>query len=357
MKTPSLRMMTSIRLLLQLHPMGSGPKRCSSSNLPSGHPFPDVTVKITEPSALSKRQKFKRVTISAPVLRHLDRLDLGFVPRSKRRKLTLPVVHAPPKPPPPFYSIGERFASARAWNELPKNRSRSAEIALVGRSNVGKSTLLNVLLNLRRRPQKRATVSDTPGETKSLDFYAIGRPGPLTLVDFPGYGFSYASGEQVDGWSALMVAYLRHRNGPKGKAGPGDAGDSDPNPLKRLVLLVDARHGLKMIDKEFLAVVYDRHHSVSPIPPDVKLPASRVEAGNRRKGGGSAIGVQSKAARQVLPPRALLLDAADQASPYLENDLLGAGAPFGEKGFGEGEERLGLDLAAAAARPPSCRWC
>jgi GTP-binding protein len=107
-----------------------------------------------------------------------------------------------------------------------------------GRSNVGKSTILNVLLNLRYRPQLRAAVSPTPGETQTLNFYDAGLG--LSVVDMPGYGFSFASAEKVDSWSALMVNYLRHRN--------GTAHGETRAPLKRLLLLLDARHGLKQVD-------------------------------------------------------------------------------------------------------------
>lgn len=152
-------------------------------------------------------------------------------------------------------------AAVSTWEDLPRNRSTTAEVALAGRSNVGKSTLLNVLLGLRRRPQARAPVSAKPGETRELNFYAVGKASPLSVVDLPGYGFAFAKSERIDAWSELTVAYLRHRNGLKGRS-KGDGGDSDKAPLKRVLLLLDARHGLKVADKEFLAVVYDRQVAV-----------------------------------------------------------------------------------------------
>ena len=191
---------------------------------PRSEPFPhNVTVTVTEPSTLSRRRKFKNTPIDMPVLRHLDSLDLGFVPASTRRRLQrreralerdemseVPwggISHAelkkrggrhpggppssppwrPPPPPAPFDRVGRLFATAESWKELPRNRSLgAAEVALAGRSNVGKSTLLNCLLNLRSRPQLRAAVSPKPGETKCLSFFAAGRGAlPTHVVHLP----------------------------------------------------------------------------------------------------------------------------------------------------------------------------
>src|SRR6202011_5927602 len=94
--------------------------------------------------------------------------------------------------------------------------------ALAGRSNVGKSSLVNALSN--RKALARA--SHTPGRTQELIFFA-GPPG-LTITDMPGYGYAAASKVKVQAWTALIHAYL------KGRAN-----------LARVYLLVDARHGLK----------------------------------------------------------------------------------------------------------------
>ncbi|MEQ8500645.1 MAG: ribosome biogenesis GTP-binding protein YihA/YsxC [Sneathiellaceae bacterium] len=101
-----------------------------------------------------------------------------------------------------------------------------AEIAFAGRSNVGKSSLMNALTGRRAL----ARVSNTPGRTQQLNFFRLGeagRPG-LSLVDLPGYGYAKAPKRDIARWTALTQDYLKGRVG-----------------LRRVCLLVDARHGLK----------------------------------------------------------------------------------------------------------------
>ncbi|MEJ0060009.1 MAG: ribosome biogenesis GTP-binding protein YihA/YsxC [Terricaulis sp.] len=113
------------------------------------------------------------------------------------------------------------------------------EIAFAGRSNVGKSSLINALTG--RKALARA--SSEPGRTRELNFFRLGEK--LRLVDLPGYGYAKAPKSAIAAWSALMRDYLRGR----------------PS-LKRVVLLVDARHGVKPNDLEIIegldraAVVY-----------------------------------------------------------------------------------------------------
>ena len=97
------------------------------------------------------------------------------------------------------------------------------EIAFCGRSNVGKSSLLNALTG--RRAIARASV--TPGRTQELNFFEVGEPTLFRLVDMPGYGFAKAPPKVVEKWRHLVRDFLRGRV-----------------PLKRTLLLVDARHGL-----------------------------------------------------------------------------------------------------------------
>jgi|HubBroStandDraft_6_1064221.scaffolds.fasta_scaffold673319_2 GTP-binding protein len=103
------------------------------------------------------------------------------------------------------------------------------EIAFAGRSNVGKSSLINALTNRNAL----ARTSNTPGRTQELIFFA--GSGPLTLVDMPGYGYAAAPKAKVAAWTALIRAYLRGRRN-----------------LARVYVLVDARHGLKTADAEVL---------------------------------------------------------------------------------------------------------
>jgi GTP-binding protein len=109
---------------------------------------------------------------------------------------------------------------------------RGVEIAFVGRSNVGKSSLINALTGRHAL----ARTSHTPGRTQELIFFA--GPGNLVLVDMPGYGYAAAAKTKVKAWTALIHAFL------EGRAN-----------LARVYLLVDARHGLKDTDNEVLATL------------------------------------------------------------------------------------------------------
>jgi GTP-binding protein len=99
------------------------------------------------------------------------------------------------------------------------------EIAFAGRSNVGKSSLINALTGRNGL----ARTSNTPGRTQELVFFCAG--GRLTLVDMPGYGFAAAAKSKIAAWTDLIQAYLRGRAN-----------------LARVYVLVDARHGLKDVD-------------------------------------------------------------------------------------------------------------
>ncbi|MBP9752668.1 MAG: YihA family ribosome biogenesis GTP-binding protein [Proteobacteria bacterium] len=103
------------------------------------------------------------------------------------------------------------------------------EIAFAGRSNVGKSSLINALLNRKGV----ARTSNTPGRTQELNFFNI--HNTFYLVDMPGYGFAKAPKEVVKKWNTLIKNYLLKRSN-----------------LKRVYVLVDSRHGLKPNDMEFL---------------------------------------------------------------------------------------------------------
>lgn len=117
--------------------------------------------------------------------------------------------------------------AANALPALPP--MRGLEIAFAGRSNVGKSSLINALTGRKAL----ARTSHTPGRTQELIFFSAG--GDLSLVDMPGYGYASASKSKVATWTALIHAYLRGRAN-----------------LGRVYLLVDSRHGLKPVDDAVL---------------------------------------------------------------------------------------------------------
>ncbi len=108
------------------------------------------------------------------------------------------------------------------------------EVAFAGRSNVGKSSLLNALVGRRQL----ARTSRTPGRTQELNFFALRES--CYLVDLPGYGYARAGKAQVAAWSRLVRDYLRGRA-----------------VLRRVFLLIDARHGVKPSDRE-IAELLDR---------------------------------------------------------------------------------------------------
>lgn len=130
------------------------------------------------------------------------------------------------------FVIGVRTEADLPTPELP-------EVAFAGRSNVGKSSLLNALTNRRAL----ARTSNTPGRTREVNFFRLG--GKLMLVDLPGYGYARAGKEEISRWNKLIEDYLRGRTN-----------------LRRVCLLIDARRGIGAPDRKVMelldkaAVVY-----------------------------------------------------------------------------------------------------
>lgn len=119
---------------------------------------------------------------------------------------------------------------ANALNQLPE--ADLPEVAFAGRSNVGKSSLVNALTGRKTL----ARTSNTPGRTQQLNFFNLGNR--LKLVDMPGYGYAKESKEKVEAWNDMVRRFLRGRV-----------------TLRRALVLIDSRHGLKPNDHEIMEML------------------------------------------------------------------------------------------------------
>lgn len=159
------------------------------------------------------------------------------------------------KPPVFHVQSAEFVAAARRPEELPP--PTKLEIAFVGRSNVGKSSLLNKLLNRKGL----ARTSATPGCTRQINFFDIKSVAglELMLVDLPGYGFASRSKSERKEWAELIEHYLLERS-----------------TLRAAAVLFDSRRGMEPDDADALELITE-HGRVSRKPPEVVLIATKVD--------------------------------------------------------------------------------
>lgn len=146
-----------------------------------------------------------------------------------------------------------------------------AEVAFAGRSNVGKSSLLNALTD----QNGLARTSNTPGRTQEVNFFRLGPGGEeMFLVDLPGYGYARVSKSKVKAWTGLIKDYLRGRA-----------------QLRRVLVLIDARHGIKENDAEILdmldeaavsyQIVLTKIDKLNRIDQEKRLTQTRAQAAKR----------------------------------------------------------------------------
>ena len=173
------------------------------------------------------------------------------------------------------------------------------EIAFAGRSNVGKSSLLNALTNRN----KLARTSNTPGRTQELNFFDVGDPKQIRLVDMPGYGFAEAPKDMVKRWRFLVNDYLRGRQA-----------------LKRALVLVDSRHGLKDVDREMMRmldeaavsyhIVLTKGDKVKPSALGALYEATMLEAAKHPAAHPSIFTTSSETGSGIAELRTAILEAA-----------------------------------------------
>jgi len=287
----------------------------------------------------SKRRQFKEIPVSPSILKYIETIGVGIPPRTRKRRPLLsssnplvattasPLKHrargsagataskqsspsfrstpkspSPPTATPPAPFDPNSLPVKAVWtvksletDTFPTNPQATPEVALAGRSNVGKSTLLNALLygsklssksnEERRRDRRRESIklpkgikaltSSRPGETRQISFYQLasrfagstsnqdGVPTSdessgkvkLWLVDLPGYGFAFANPQDQHKYQEMVATYLLQRERAL---------------LKRVLLLIDARHGMKKADFDFCRMLEQRCRSTqhrSNLPP------------------------------------------------------------------------------------------
>ncbi|KAI9280671.1 P-loop containing nucleoside triphosphate hydrolase protein [Sporodiniella umbellata] len=190
---------------------------------------------------LSNRQKFKQIQPSPKLYEKLEKLGFGSLLKTKRyaslnkekdrrQKKELKWNDRAGSVDPHYnFPLLSFFAGAKVPTSFPPETLD--EIAFVGRSNVGKSSLLNSLAETTV-----VRTSDKPGLTQQLNFFNVGKL--FHMVDMPGYGFAFVDESEREKWRGLMETYI-----------------ADRKTLKRVYVVLDARHGIKVADTEFLKML------------------------------------------------------------------------------------------------------
>ncbi|ORZ33169.1 P-loop containing nucleoside triphosphate hydrolase protein [Catenaria anguillulae PL171] len=197
---------------------------------PSSPPEPALSSAPAEP--LSKRKQFLATRYLPSTLQHIRSSGLG----ENRWPVDKPENHTFLYPRPGQQPL-EFLAAAKKSTSFWPNEGKLPEIAVIGRSNVGKSRLLNVTFGT-----SVVRVKDKPGLTQSINWYRAAKPLAALVVDMPGYGFAFAKEQLKADWDQLLLDFLAR------------------DTLVRLFVLVDARHGIKVNDIEFLEKLKGMHH-------------------------------------------------------------------------------------------------
>ncbi|KAH7331999.1 hypothetical protein KP509_20G062800 [Ceratopteris richardii] len=238
-------------------------KDSTAKRIYEGYPLPGEEEEQA-PVALSNREQFRQIVPAQKLLQHIEKYMLGRRRPSELQKAGYDMKIIPaPLDNIPHSKKGERqpiqeevfrhklrfLAAAKSAASLPP--VDIPEVAFAGRSNVGKSSLINALT----RQWGVARTSDKPGLTQTINFFRLG--GRLCLVDLPGYGFALAAEEKKEAWEEFVKEFVTTRVG-----------------LKRVYVLVDAKWGLKLKDEEFIGELEKagRKHQIVVTKSDTVTP-------------------------------------------------------------------------------------
>ncbi|KAI9331906.1 P-loop containing nucleoside triphosphate hydrolase protein [Pilaira anomala] len=205
-------------------------------------PFVSVATANKPSEELSNRQKFNQIAPPVKLYEKLEKLGFGTLLKTKRfagihkqkakrdqQKLQHTERVGPPPEPKYAFPLLSFFAGAQVPTSFPPESLD--EIAFVGRSNVGKSSLINSVAE-----SSVVRTSDKPGLTQQINFFNVGKL--FHMIDMPGYGFAFVDEAERETWRELMESYVSQRQA-----------------LKRVYVVLDARHGVKVADTEFLRML------------------------------------------------------------------------------------------------------